>query len=111
MADDALVLRVIREAGRRARGEPLAGLGHPVAVDAKLAEHLEAATAHRTAPQGGRRAQIVNAALEPVLDQQGAFNEAVIEVLHQLDHRTRAQQERIRDLEAELDRLRRPDGS
>lgn len=106
MADEELVVQVIAEVGRRARGVHLEGLAHPVAVDARFGDDLDEATGHADIPVRSRSAGAVARALVPVLDEQRAFNHALVDALHQLDHRARWQDDRIRKLEAEVDELR-----
>lgn len=106
MADKELALATVREAGRLARNEPGTGLGHPCAVDAKLALNLERATASARVLAANRVTTAAARLLDPILAEQRTFNDALIEIIHQLDHRTRTQADRIRALEVELAELR-----
>lgn len=99
------VVRKVTEIGRRARGR-LDGLADPIAVEARFAEDLGAATAHAGVPVHSRAGEIAARATAPLLDHQRRYNEAVLDALHQLDHRFRWQDERIRQLELEVDELR-----
>ncbi len=104
--DVDLVVGVIAEVGRRLRDESPEGLGHPVAVDAKLARHLARAQAGAALPVSGRVLGRLAPALDPVLDVQRDVNAALVEVLHMLDHRTRDQAEQLHRLRADLEALR-----
>ncbi len=105
-SDRDLVRRVIAETGRRARDEAPAGLAHPSAVDRKLHEHLARAQADAGFPVEGRAAALVERGLSAAVAAQRRYNESLVEIIHQLDHRTRAQEERIRHLEADVAALR-----
>ena len=101
----ALALDAIAELGRRASGTSLEGVPHPLTTSALLHGHLDAAT--DAAPvdvdtPGGRAAA---RAARPLLERQRAFNTSVLESLHQFDHRTRTQDEVIRELESTIVRL------
>lgn len=100
------VVRVVTEVGRRARGAQLDGLAHPLRVEERFADDLGTATAHAGVPVRSRAGEIAARATAPLLDQQRRYNDAVLDALHQLDHRFRWQDERIRRLEAEVDELR-----
>jgi hypothetical protein len=85
----------------------VAPLPHPMRTTAKLGHYLEVATAERPGDQppvsvSGRLGSRLGLA-----GRQVRFNAAVIEVLHQLDHRTQAQARIIAALEAELIEARR----
>jgi hypothetical protein len=100
------VVRVINEVGRRARGERLHGLADALRVEARFADDVGAATAHAGVPVHSRAGEVAAKATAPLLDHQRRYNEAVLDALHQLDHRFRWQDERIRQLELEVDELR-----
>ena len=100
------VVRVVTEIGRRARGAQLDGLAHPLQVVERFGEDLDTATAHAGVRPRTRVGQLAERANAPLLDEQRSYNEAVVDALHQLDHRFRWQDERIRRLEAEVDELR-----
>lgn len=100
------VVRVVTEVGRRARGSRLDGLADPLRVEDRFADDLGAATAHAGVPVHSRAGEVAARATAPLLDQQRRYNEAVLDALHQLDHRFRWQDERIRQLELEVDELR-----
>lgn len=106
MADEDLVVQIITEVGRRARLAQLDGLGHPVQIEARFGEDLQALTDHADLPTHSRAAGAIARAISPVLDEQRAFNQALVDALHQADHRARWQDERIRRLEREVDELR-----
>ncbi len=100
------VIRTIEEVGRRARGSHLDGIADERTIEDRFAADLGAATAHAGVPVHSRAAQLAARATAPLLDQQRRYNEAVLDALHQLDHRARWQDERIRLLELEVDELR-----
>lgn len=100
------VVRTVTEIGERARGSRLDGLADAVQVEARFAADVDAATAHAGVPVHSRAGEIAAKATAPLLDQQRRYNEAVLDALHQLDHRFRWQDERIRQLELEVDELR-----
>jgi hypothetical protein len=107
VADEELVVRIIEEVGRRARHAHLDGLAHPVQVDARFADDLDALTGRADIPARTRSAQAIARGLGSLVEDQRAFNHALVDALHQLDHRARWQDDRIRELEAEVDELRR----
>jgi hypothetical protein len=100
------VIRTISEVGRRARGERLDGLASALDVEERFAEDIGTATAHAGVPVHSRAGELAAKATAPLLDQQRRYNDAVLDALHQLDHRFRWQDERIRQLELEVDELR-----
>ena len=100
------IVRVVTEVGRRARHAQLDGLAHPLRVEERFGDDLEAATTHAVVPVHSRAGALAARAMAPLLDQQRRYNEAVLDALHQLDHRFRWQDERIRQLEVEVDELR-----
>lgn len=100
------VIRVVTEVGRRARRAQLEGLAHPLRVDERFAADVGTATAHAGVPVHSRAGELAAKATAPLLDHQRRYNEAVLDALHQLDHRARWQDERIRQLELEVDELR-----
>lgn len=106
VADEDLVVQIITEVGRRARLAQLDGLGHPVQIEARFGDDLQSLTDHADLPTRTRAAGAVARAIAPVLDEQRAFNQALVDALHQADHRARWQDERIRRLEREVDELR-----
>lgn len=100
------VIRTITELGRRARGERLEGLAALLDVEQRFADDVGTATSHADVPVHSRVGQVAARATAPLLDHQRRYNEAVLDALHQLDHRFRWQDERIRQLELEVDELR-----
>lgn len=100
------VIRTITEVGRRARGERLDGLAPLLDVEQRFADDVGTATGHADVPVSSRAGQVAAKATAPLLDHQRRYNEAVLDALHQLDHRFRWQDERIRQLELEVDELR-----
>lgn len=100
------VIRTITELGRRARGERLHGLAVLLDVEQRFADDVGTATSHADVPVHSRAGQIAARATAPLLDHQRRYNDAVLDALHQLDHRFRWQDERIRQLELEVDELR-----
>jgi len=106
VAEEQLVVQVITEVGRRARGLHLDGIGHPLQAEARFGDDLDALTTRADIPVRSRSAQALVAALGSVVDDQRAFNHALVDALHQLDHRARWQAARIAELEAEVDELR-----
>jgi hypothetical protein len=100
------VIRTIAEVGRRSRGERLDGLASVLDVEQRFGEDVGTATAHAGVPVQSRAAGLAARATAPLLEQQRRYNEAVLDALHQLDHRFRWQDERIRQLELEVDELR-----
>ena len=107
MADRELVVQVVHEVGRRARGEDTAGLAHPSAIRAKLADQLGRAQAAAPFALPGRAGAVLERALAPLLAREREHAAATVEVLHQLDHLLRLQDERIAALEGEIEQLRR----
>lgn len=107
-SDDAedKVIRTITEVGRRARGERLDGLAVLLDVEQRFADDVGVATSHADVPVHSRAGEMAARATAPLLDHQRRYNEAVLDALHQLDHRFRWQDERIRQLELEVDELR-----
>ena len=100
------VIRSIVEVGERARGERLDGIAAVLDVERRFADDIGTATAHADVPLTSRAGEIAARATAPLLDQQRRYNDAVLDALHQLDHRFRWQDERIRQLELEVDELR-----
>lgn len=100
--DRAFVIELIAAVGERAAGDHNAGLAHPVVVDAKLSEQLDEATATTELAPTGRWDGYLERAGRPIFEVQRRFNRAVVSCLHQLDHRTRAQDDRIRELEGRM---------
>jgi len=106
VADEDLVVQIINETGRRARRAQLDGLGHAVQIEARFAADLDALTGFADIPARTRAAQALARGLGALIEDQRAFNHALVDALHQLDHRARWQDERIRELEVEVDELR-----
>lgn len=100
------VIRTITEVGRRARAERLGGVALVLDVEQRFADDLGVATAHADVPVHSRAGEVAARATAPLLDHQRRYNEAVLDALHQLDHRMLWQDERIRQLELEVDELR-----
>jgi len=75
---------------------------NPFVTDANFSHYLDQATAHQ-----GRAAGLLRAIRRLARGDQAHYNAAVVNALHQLDHRTRSQQRTITRLEAELARARR----
>lgn len=75
---------------------------NPFVTDANFSHYLDRATAHQ-----GRAAGLLRAVRRLARGDQAHYNAAVVNALHQLDHRTRSQQRTITRLEAELARARR----
>lgn len=75
-------------------------LPHPLVTDANFAHYLAQAATSHTGLQA--RATSPQAALSPTTAHQANLGDALIHCLHQLDHRTKRQDRRIRELEAEL---------
>lgn len=74
----------------------------PFVTDANFSHYLDRATAHQ-----GRAAGLLRAIRRLARGDQAHYNAAVVNALHQLDHRTRSQQQTINRLEAELARAHR----
>ena len=74
-------------------------LPHPIITDALLRHHLEQAMAHQDGPRPQRRPLRLLGHLQRFWGQ-ATFNAAAVNALHQLDHRTRLQQDTIAELEA-----------
>lgn len=74
----------------------------PFVTDANFSHYLDRATAHQ-----GRAAGLLRAIRRLARGDQAHYNAAVVNALHQLDHRTRSQQQTITRLEAELARAHR----
>lgn len=100
------VIRTITEVGRRARGDRLDGIASVLDVEQRFAEDIGSATAHAAVPVHSRAGEIAAKATAPLLDHQRRYNDAVLDALHQIDHRFRWQDERIRHLELEVEELR-----
>lgn len=100
------VIRTITEVGRRARGERMSGIAPALDVEQRFGEDVGTATAHAGVPVRSRAGELAARATAPLLDHQRRYNAAVLDALHQLDHRFRWQDERIRQLELEVDELR-----
>lgn len=103
--DTAFVVELIGELGNRAVGERNVGIAHPLIVDARLHEQMDEATATTELAPEGRFDGYVERAGRPLFEIQRRFNRAVVASLHQFDHRTRAQDDRIRVLEDHVARL------
>ncbi len=74
---------------------------HPLITDENLRHYL----VHATATQSELRSKASvrsQAVLQPMAPLQANLGESLIHCLHQLDHRTRRQDERIQELEAAL---------
>ena len=86
-----------------------ASLPNPIVTDANLRHYLEQATANQTDAdtEVGRGRVETLRALAVDRATQARFNDAVLNAIHQLDHRTRLQQQTITSLEAELADARR----
>lgn len=100
--DRAFVIELIGAVGDRAAGDHNVGLAHPVVVDAKLSQQLDEATATTELAPVGRWDGYLERAGRPIFEVQRRFNRAVVSCLHQLDHRTRAQDDLIRELEGRV---------
>jgi hypothetical protein len=107
--DRELVLTTIEVTAERAaaaqRGDEVGpSLPHPIRTDANLRHHLGVATVSsgRPVPEVLRKI-----ARRVGLPDQARYNDAIVNVLHQLDHRTQLQGRRIAELEAELTEARR----
>ena len=74
----------------------------PFVTDANFSHYLDRATAHQ-----GRASGLLRAIRRLARGDQAHYNAAVVNALHQLDHRTRSQQSTINRLEAELARAQR----
>ncbi len=95
----------IGETARRARGER-PEIPHPFETDRNLSAHLTAATVAATGGGAGWRTRVGQLILRQLLPSQLAFNEAMVDVIHQLDHRDRQQREEIADLHQQIAALR-----
>ncbi len=74
----------------------------PFVTDANFSHYLDRAAAHQGGPAG-----LLRVIRRLARGDQAHYNAAVVNALHQLDHRTRSQQQTITRLEAELARARR----
>lgn len=83
-------------------GADEADFPNPFVTDANFSHYLDQATAHQ-----GRANGLLRAIRRLSRGDQARYNAAVVNALHQLDHRTRSQQRTITRLEAELARARR----
>jgi hypothetical protein len=105
--DRGLVLTTIAVTAERAaaaqRGEAIGpSLPHPIRTDANLRHHLDLATSTQgTGPSLGTVGRRLG------FPDQPRYNDAIVNALHQLDHRTQLQGRRIAQLEAELAEARR----
>ncbi len=84
-------------------------LPNPIVTDANFRHYLEQATINQTdADTEGRRGRVETLrALASDRATQARYNDALLNAVHQLDHRTRLQQQTITRLEAELADARR----
>ncbi len=122
--DRELVLRTIALTAERAsavqRGELTEpSLPHPIRTDANLGHHLDVATGAlgsgvrtKLSSAGGAAGRAGGRLLDRVWRRlgradQARYNDAIVNALHQLDHRTTLQAHRIARLEAELSEARR----
>ena len=90
--------------------EPEEGdLPNPIVTDANLRHYLEQATTNQTDAdtEVGRGRVETLRALASDRATQARYNDALLNAVHQLDHRTRLQQRTITKLEAELADARR----
>lgn len=78
-------------------------------AERRFAEQLTRAQEAADRAPEGRAAQLAARPLAGVLAAQREVHDALIQVLHQLDHRTRAQEHRITELEDALARLQAGD--
>lgn len=101
-ADRELAIATIHELGRRARGDALEGLGHPVLVEGRLHQHLLAATALATLSESDRSDRLTRRTSSSITATQRRFNDEVLGVLHQLDHRSRRTEDAVWRLEQAL---------
>lgn len=101
-ADRELAIATIHELGRRARGDALEGLGHPVLVEGRLHQHLLAATALATLSESDRSDRLTRRDGSAITATQRRFNDEVLGVLHQLDHRSRRTEDAVWRLEQAL---------
>ena len=95
----------IGETARRARGER-PEIPHPFETDRNLSAHLTAATVAADGGGAGWKARIGRQILRRLLPAQLAYNAAIVDVIHQLDHRDRQQREEIADLHQQIAALR-----
>lgn len=112
-AEDRLTIEVIGHIARRAQGLP-PDLPHPFTTDTELARYLHAATEIHDAPNAAdpdapRWQAVPRQALTRVVSSanstQRQFNDLLINLIHQLDHRDRQQREELADLRQQLDTL------
>lgn len=75
-------------------------LPHPLTTDTNFGHYLDQATGSHAGLRA--KASGPQAVLSPSAALQANLGEALIHCLHQLDHRTKTQDRRIRELEAEL---------
>ncbi len=111
----AKTVKAIEETARRARSERPA-LPHPFETDANLAALLGAATSASTGGPGrGLRDRLGRILLRRLLPGQLAFNQTVVDLIHQLDHRDRQLREDLADLHQQdrhgTDEVRPPNGT
>jgi hypothetical protein len=83
----------------RTSGQP-DPLPHPLVTDTNFSHYLDQATNSQASLQA--TASAPHAVLSPTAARQANLGEALIHCLHQLDHRTKAHDRRVRELEAEL---------
>ncbi|MEZ5379873.1 MAG: hypothetical protein R2733_25485 [Acidimicrobiales bacterium] len=100
--ETAKTLTAIDELGRRARGEDT-GLPHPFETDRNLVTYLSAAELASTGGGvAGPVGRIGRRMLAWLLPSQIAYNQALVDVIHQLDHRDRQQREEIANLQQKV---------
>jgi hypothetical protein len=123
-SDRELTLKAIELTSRKAAaaqreltGAPLdgaeleqeAGLANPIVTDANLRHYLELATRYQGETEvpasGERRSRLLTFLVR--LRYQARYNAAIVNAIHQLDHRTQLQQRTMARLEAELADARR----
>lgn len=83
-------------------------LPNPIVTDANLRHYLHQAGGHRgSTGVGGLLGTARTVARRTRYNHQPRYNEAILNALHQLDHRTRLQSRTIATIEAELAEVRR----
>ncbi|MGI9611361.1 MAG: hypothetical protein ACR2QO_00515 [Acidimicrobiales bacterium] len=107
--DRELVLTTIAVTAERASDAQLGQvaeppLPHPIRTDHNLGHHIGTATANQGASRWDKLRKVGR---RFGLPDQPRYNDAVVNALHQLDHRTQLQGQRIARLEAELAEARR----
>jgi hypothetical protein len=101
---------VIDTAGSADDEQGEAALPNPIVTDAYLRHYLEQATLYQGSlaePTDAERRSRLFAGPRRSGSDQVRYNIAVVHAIHQLDHRTRLQQQTISELEAELADTRR----